>query len=202
MIGKRVQFGWATLLVGGAVLLSGCEQEPQHPSTPNVEQRVDLVEMPSEKPDYKFAPGVADEQPEIAGFMRSFLETCLAGDYAGYRRLVSRRADPESRARFQKILHALTALTIEGVRPIEVPQYAGRTFVVTCKATFRPEVEAALRLGHTRRIAILVIEEDGDWRMTLAPSSLQPPREPETQPTTTEPAEPEPDYPWEQGIDS
>ena len=51
--------------------------------------------------------------PEVVGFLDEFLNTCLVGDYAGYRRLVSRAYAPESQERFEAMYRATRAVTVD-----------------------------------------------------------------------------------------
>lgn len=157
--------------------------------------RSDFVQLPTEAPRYEFPPGMEQRYPDAAGFLRQFLETCLAGDYAAYRRLVARRADPETRTRFERMLQSLRSLTVESIRTVELPDVAGPVYVVTSRVEFAAPAKGAQRREGTRRVAILVLNEDGEWRMALAPAHLQPPGE-ET-PAETAPATTTPSYPWQ-----
>ncbi len=157
--------------------------------------RSDFVQLPAQAPRYEFPPGLEEQYPEAIGFLRQFLETCLAGDYAGYRRLVARRADPESRTRFERMLQSLRSLVVESVRTVELPEVAGPVYVVTSRVEFAAPPKGTQRREGTRRVAILVLNEDGQWRMALAPTHLQPPAE--EPPAATAPATTAPSYPWQ-----
>jgi hypothetical protein len=162
-----------------AVSKSAASQKPVEPAGP--------------KPDYAFAAGLDDEYPEVVRFLRHFMETALAGDYAGYRRLVSRVADPESRARFEKVLNSLRSLTIESIEETHLPDVR-EAYRVVAAAELRPEAQETLRRRNNNRLAILVLEEEGEFRMMLASSDLQPA---ETQPQpATAPTGTAPNYPW------
>lgn len=183
--------------------LSACERETPSPPPPNLPAaaKADLVPLPATKPRYSFAPGLAEQHPEVVAFMRHFLETCLAGDYQGYRRLVARVAEPESRSRFERILHSLQSLAVESIEPITLPTLTAPAYVVVGEAGFTlDERVARYRRKGPRRIAVLVLEEDGEWRMTLAPAELQPvseEEEPTSAPTTTS----APSFPWDEDGD-
>ena len=136
--------------------------------------RKEQVEPTTPKPEYTFAAGLEEQYPDAVAFLRRFLETCLAGDYAGYRGLVTRRGDPESRGRFEKILNSLRSLGIESIEEIELPQIPPPAYLVVGKVEFLPDRPVALRHRNNNRIAILVLEEEGEMRMGLAPPALQP----------------------------
>ena len=159
----------------------------------------DRVAPPEVKPEYRFEEGLRDDYPEIVAFMQHFLETCLAGDYAGYRKLVSRLCDPESRDRFQAVFHAIRALYIQSIEPIERPRLSDEVYLVVSQVDFHPESKVRLRRKHNA-IAILVLKEDDAWRMIPAPSDLQP-SDDEPEPTTSAPATSQPDYPWDEDGD-
>ncbi len=185
----------AVLAVGGA-----CDSGGNNVTAPPEEP--DLVDAPAVRPEYAFAEGVEQEYPEVTKFLRQFLETCLKGDYSGYRRMVTRRADPESRDRFEKILHAMESLEVVSITRTRIPVYDDEVFLVTTRATFQAGHRAAEQRGRVRRIAIMVMREDGEWRMGLAPTQLQPGDEDEEDdwveeevPTTG------PSYPWDESPD-
>ena len=162
----------------------------------------DFVQVPEHKPQYAFAGDLATRRPQAAGFLRHFLETCLAGDYGGYRRLVTRAQEPESRARFEKILNALRAVTILSIEEVELPQVPPPAYLVIAEADFLPGQQAALRRhGGARKVAILVLEEEGEWRMAVAPADFQPADEEASSTSSSAPAEATPDYPWDRDSD-
>jgi len=171
---------------------AGCERT--QPTSGSAGRTADQVEPSVPKPDYAFVAGLEQEYPEVVAFLRHFMETALAGDYAGYRRLVSRRADPESRTRFEKILNSLASLTIEEIRELDLPQLADQCYLVTSRVRFLPQRQVALRRGNNSPVAILVFEEEGEWRMCPAPPELQPPIEQTAEPATSTSA---PAYPWQ-----
>lgn len=196
---------WRWRLCLGAALFAaaaGCDPGTKPPA-PTSQPIVDQVEPPASRPTYGFAAGLAEEHPEIVGFLREFLETSLVGDYGGYRRLVARGKDPESRARFEKVLNSLRALQIESIAEVKLPATPPPTYLVVARAELDPTQRVALRRGQNNRVAILVLQEQGEWRMAPAPADLQP--QETTQPASSEdsaskPAAP-PEYPWDQDRD-
>jgi hypothetical protein len=183
------------LLAGG---LGGCDRGKSTPKKKKSDAKAnaDQVDPTAPKPEYAFAAGLAEQYPDVVTFLRRFMETSLAGDYAGYRRLVSRAADPESRVRFERVLNSLRSLSIESIEEIETAQLPTPTYLVIGQPEFRPGQKIALRRGENSKIAILVFPEEGELRMSFAPSRLQPEVE-ETQPATA-PATSAPSYPWDQ----
>lgn len=179
----------------------GCDRQPAGTTTAPSKPDFDtLVKTPEDPPTYAFAEGIEADYPDVTAFMRRFMETCLVGDYSGYRRLVSRSATPESQKRFERVLHALEKLTVEHVELVELPQVPPPCYVVIGNIELREGSRVAIRRQtSSARMAILVFREQGEWRMTFAPSQLQP-EMPETE-DTSEPAEPEVEYPWDEGID-
>ncbi len=194
----------AMVLVAGG--LAGCERKesksakaPAAPAAP----AGDTVALPAQKPEYSFAPGLTESYPDIVGFMRHFLETCLAGDYAGYRQLVARATDPESRSRFERMLHALRSLHVDAIVRVESRHLPDPAYLVTGKAEFNVDERAAARHKDRgpRRLGVLVFQEEGEWRLMLAPRELQP-AENETQPASGAAATSSaPSYPWDEDGD-
>ena len=184
------------LLLGGA-LWTSCDSERTRPTGNPGDKYKTIVEPPDVPPTFSFAAGLREEFPEAAGFVNEFLQTCLNGDYSGYRKLVSRRREPEGLDRFTVIYHAIRAVRVESIERIPVPQVSDAVYRVVTAAEFQPGSRVSLR-ARNRRVAILVFQENGHWRMAPAPAALQPDDDPETAAdpeTTTAPAAP--DYPWD-----
>ena len=206
----RTRF-WRSACIAALVLtaLAGCNRKPKpaKPAAPAANE--DDVDPPAAKPEYSFAAGLEQAYPEVVGFLRHFLATSLVGDYSGYRRLVARAVgprtvDPESRGRFEKILYSLRALTVESIEPLDLRAVPPPLYLVTARAEFDPSRRVALRRGSNNRVAILVLKEDDEWRMAPAPEDLQPRSATESASAangTTQPAAPEPNYPWDRNGD-
>lgn len=192
-----------TIILWGLALLAGgviaCDRGKDASGSKKTAASRDQVEPNTPKPEYTFAAGLEEQYPDAISFLRRFLETCLAGDYAGYRRLVARTGDPESRGRFEKILNSLQSLAVESIEEIQIPQVPPPSYVVISKVEFLPERKVALRHRNNNRLAILILQEEGELRMTLAPPVLQP--EPDEESATTAPTATAPSYPWQQGGD-
>ena len=195
-----VRAGAMVAIAGGLVLLTGCERSPSE-SRDRASSRAGeaRVPPPAITPEYSFAEGLREQHAEITGFLQEFLEVCLAGDYAGYRRLASRQREPESRERFQAVYHAIRSLVVESVARIDHPDLAhlsDKVYLVITSLRFHPESKTRLR-RRTDQVAILVIREEGQWRMLPAPSDLQPREELPT--TASAPATTSaPSYPWDE----
>lgn len=187
-------------VIFGALACDRSKPPPAKPVTPPAAAVQDRVTPPAEKPDYTFAAGLAERYPEVVSFMRHVLETCLAGDYAGYRLLVARSADPESRARFERILHALRSARIESIEEVEVREVPPPTYLVVGSAELQADERSARhRPAGPRRIGILVLKEEDQWRVRLASGDVQLADDADTMtaPTTTS----APSYPWDEDGD-
>ena len=186
------------LLVGCALALAGlgaCDRGDATKAKKAAKPAQQPVEPATPKPEYVFADGLEEQYPQVVGFLRRFMETSLAGDYAGYRRLVSRLADPASRARFEKILNSLQKLSVETIEPVELAEGPSPAYRVISRVEFLPHQKVGLRRGDNSRVAILVFAEEGELRMVPAPSEHQPASdesEPTSGPTATAPS-----YPWD-----
>lgn len=199
---RRGRLRWLLpVLVVGTAVLWGCDRGGSASTQPSGAVRDDpnRVPPPPIKPEYRFVDPLPDEYPEVVAFVRQFLETCLAGDYAGYRQLVSRQCDPGSRDRFQAIFHALKSLEITSIEPLSRTDLAEGVHLVVARLAFLPESEVRLRRQHDA-VGILVFIEDGEWRMMPAPAELQP-RSPAPTTTTSAPTTSAPSYPWDEDGD-
>lgn len=151
-------------------------------------------------PAYRFAEGLRAEHPQIVSFLRQFLETCLANDYSGYRKLVSRQIAPESQQRFESIYRAITSVVVERIEKLDDPRLPEPIYRVISSVALDPESKVRLRKPN-RKIAILVVHESGAWRMVPAPETLQPRAEPERPATTAPTPATQPAYPWDEDGD-
>ncbi|MBU0639378.1 MAG: hypothetical protein KKB50_10985 [Planctomycetes bacterium] len=173
----------------------GCDRGDVPAGNPDTSSHRELVEPPAVQPEFAFARGLRDDYPEVSDFVREFLLTCLAGDYTGYRQLVSRTRTPESKERFQAIFHAIRSVTVETIEPLDIPALPQPTFLVISTVDFLPEHKVKLRKKH-EKIAILVFPEDDQWRMAPAPADFQPDDQPPAT-TTTAPTSTARHYPWD-----
>ncbi len=174
--------------------LAGCGRDPDKAKSTNTE--LGSVRPPAVKPEYTFAEGLREQYPGPAGFVRQFLETCLAGDYAGYRLLASRKREPESRERFTAVYHGIRALHVEAIEPKELPDISSETYLVVCRVEFPPDSKVQLR-RKTNKVAILAFKEEGEWRMLPAPAGMQPKSESGSDTTSAPASTSAPSYPWD-----
>lgn len=200
---KRVGFLTTGVLLA-VVLLVGCDQSGAGGPPSSLERERIIVDPPAVPPSYSIDPEVEAEHPAIADFVREFLTTCLNGDYTGYTKLVSRLRRPESVERFTAMYHAIKSATVESIRPVEHRELPKPAYLVVSRVEVREDVKHAAR-GQRRGIAIIVVSEDGAWRMLPAPTALQPAKEDEEPDEPGDAAEkPEadtPDYPWDEDDD-
>lgn len=188
-------------LVAAALILAafaGCSRKDPATSKTASEAESGYVPPPPVKPEYTFADGLREKYPAPAAFVQQFLETCLAGDYAGYRLLSSRKREPESRERFTAIYHGIRSLHVEFIEPRDVPEVADQAYLVVCRVEFPPDSKVKLR-RKTDQVAILAFQEEGEWRMLPAPAAMQPTYETTTSESTSAPASASmPTYPWDE----
>ena len=197
MANRTLRWLAVVTMAGGLCLTLACDRGDSSKSKAPAER--DLVPPPAVRPEYTFTNADREAYPEIVAFLRHFLETCLAGDYAGYRELASRTREPESRERFEVVYHAIRVLRVESIEPVKMALLSDEVYLVTCDIELDPETKARLR-RKTNKIAILVLKEQGEWRVLPAPSKLQPPPE-EPQPTTAAAPTSAPSYPWDEDGD-
>ncbi|HMQ14914.1 MAG TPA: hypothetical protein PKC49_02970, partial [Phycisphaerae bacterium] len=116
-----------------------------------------------------------------------------------YRLLVARAENPESRERFEAIIRAIDNIDVQSIEPIDAPPppWSAPAYLVVTHVDFKPDSRVGLRRA-SRRLAILVVQEEGEWRMAPAPASAQPRDEPPTSAPATQPAETT-YFPWDTG---
>jgi hypothetical protein len=195
--GRRA--GWVGLLATTCLVaaVGACEhQEGAGPRRKGQEAGSEFVRPAATMPEYTFEETCRRQYPEIVDFLEQFLETCLAGDYGGYRRLCSRLREPETRERFEAVYHAIHSLHVDSIETVELSGLPEPVYRVVCTADFHPESRARLR-RKSNRVAVLVVQEQGQWRILPAPAEWQPDRDepaermPASAPTSV------PSYPWD-----
>ncbi len=173
--------------------IAGCERAGETTSS-SEEARV-AVDAPL--PEHRFAEGLVSEFPEVCAFLSEFMQTCLNGDYLGYRRLVSRFETPLSRERFEAIYRAVRSVVVEEIRPLQRHTAENEPiYLVVSGVEVDPDSRVAVR-HRDPRLAILVFQESGVWRMRPAPGDLLPASQPasdESPASTSAPVT----YPWDQ----
>lgn len=179
-----------------ALLVNGCERTPAD-STAGVPAQGASHSPAAPLPEHRFADGLASQYPEVVAFLRHFMQTCLNGDYVGYRSLVSRDETPVSRDRFDAIYQAVRTVLVESIRPLDVRTPEDETvYLVVSRVEVDPQSRVAVR-HREPELAILVFKEAGAWRMRPAPRELLKPGDgaaAESAPTTTS----APTYPWDE----
>lgn len=189
-LGPAVRAAAVALLVAAAAPLTGCKRQDdarQAAQTP--------TSAPARLPAYVIDPNLSSRYAEAAEFVRKFLDTCYAGDYAGYRALVGRRFTPQTQERFTAMYQALESVTVESIEPVNVPELGGEAFVVVSQISLDASKRVALR-GANRRLAIVVFREEGQWRMGPAPRRLRPDAPP-TDPADSSDPEQSTYFPWD-----
>lgn len=206
----------ALVILCALLVVPGCEK-PSRPSkkdksgdVPAASSTAPATLAARKLPAYRFADdALVTRFPDVAAFVRNFLETCLTGDYAAYRKLVSRNEEPQSREKFDRVYSGLSSIDVElievlpeeKVKALPMPagiSPTGPVYRVVSLVQFDPEANISLRY-RSRKLAILAFEEDGQWRMRTAPSKMQPrdDKAADSQPADSQPSEAQPDYPWD-----
>lgn len=194
-----------------AIASTGCERGSNQADDRNAGVTAANSAARRHVPTLVFPTEIRSAQPEIGAFLDEFLNTWLSMDYLGYRRLVSRAHNPESRERFELICEATASVRVELIERVETREYPTPAYRTVFEVELTPEA-AQRRREFERKIAILIFPELGEWRMAAAPAEFQPPKEisqldnlaaPEASSSIEEPgasATPAsaPSYPWDE----
>lgn len=144
---------------------------------------------------YQFAAGLREQYAEIVSVMQQFLETCLAGDYDGYRTFIATSATPDSHERFDAAFQSLQSLTVDRVEQRAAPELGlSEVWLVHWTAKLDPQSNLGRRKP-VREVEIIVHREGGQWRLQPAPPSLRTHRA--TSGPSAETQDAGPDYPWD-----
>lgn len=185
--------------------LAGCDRDANSSSAARtqsaIQQEKVRVPAPTTQPTYRFAAGLREKYRAQTQFVQQFLETCLAGDYSSYRQMVSRLREPETRERFAAMYHGVRSVVVESLEPIELRDVPPPAYRVITAVELDPQARVAVR-GSERRVAILIFQENGAWRMLPAPAALQPGHERrENDEELVSQSTSQPSYPWDESGD-
>ena len=193
----------AAVVIAGTLVagpLFGCDGGSSSGAKGDEKAAAPPAEPQRRLPTLAFPTEIRAPYPEVSAFLDEFLNTCLVGDYAGYRRMVGRAHTPESRERFEAIYQVTEGVVVESIEKIENERLPGGIYRVVSTIDLDPKLKVKLRETQ-RKVAILVFKEGENWRMGPAPPELQPRDEPPPVTTTSAPTTSAPAYPWDEDGD-
>ncbi|HUW85059.1 MAG TPA: hypothetical protein VMZ31_19940 [Phycisphaerae bacterium] len=137
----------------------------------------DRIRTKGEPPTFSFAPEATCEDTAVNGFVKRFVQTCLNGDYAGYREMVTRLVEPIGREAFETAWHAVERVEVNSIVLTEgVQRYPAPVYLVGAEVEMRePEASDAHVVAgpRVRNVNILVFQEAGEWVMAPAPREIR-----------------------------
>ena len=144
--------------VSAAVGIGACERE----SGPTAEPPPQADESPID-----FPPAVQADDPAVNQFVRRITETCVEGDYEGFRLLWSIRADPFPRQEFErgwKALKKVRVLALQKMKTLEGEYlYCIHTRVELDESVSEP----------AREVVLLIVRENDRWCLAKAPAHVR-----------------------------
>jgi hypothetical protein len=154
-----------TLLLPSVALWCGCRQEDSASSD---------AERPvaAEPPRLIFPPEQHVTDESVNEFIRHALETCLSGKYETFRELWSADEEPLERTQFDFGWDAIAQAEVRALEWLQ-DEHSGEVFYllyahVNFDAEKLPPTQPPLR-----RVALLVVQERGTWRLKRAPKALR-----------------------------
>ena len=137
----------------------------------------DRIRTEGEAPTFSFAPEATCDDTAVNGFVKRFVRTCLSGDYAGYREMVTRLVEPIGREAFETAWHAVKRVEVNSIVLTEgVQRYPPPVYLVEAEVEMRePEASDAHVVGGppVRNVCILVFQEADEWVMAPAPREIR-----------------------------
>ena len=152
----------AQLVMGAlaAVLVApGCgKEEPEGPKLTPTPSPVGLVDFPAE---------LRAADPSVNDFLCEAFQTCASRDYEAFRLLWSVREDPISEQEFIRGWQTDPRVSIKDLKKMRTPEGA-TVYAVRALVEFDPGTV----LEPNRDIVLLLVKENGKWRVAGAPRSL------------------------------
>ena len=153
---------WPTLHALAALMaaVSGCERadEGKQPRTRTEEPEPQVLIFPSELH--------ADDE-SVNDFICQVIDVCASGDYDAFRLLWSIREDPFPQDQFERAWQSVQRVTVTGLRRVQRSADRSTLYAVRAVVELDPDVREP-----RRDVTILLIEENGQWRMTTPPKDL------------------------------
>ena len=139
----------------------------------------DRIRTKGEAPTFSFAGEATCDDTAVNDFVKRFVRTCLSGDYAGYREMVTRLVEPIGREAFETAWHAVKRVEVNSIVLTEgVQRYPPPVYLVEAVVEMRePEASDAHVVGGPpiRNVCILVFQdqEADEWTMAPAPREIR-----------------------------
>jgi hypothetical protein len=167
-----------SLLICGALAWSAsisCRQESDEPQAKNSgstqeQRRDDLLVFPAE---------LRVDDPAVNEFVEHAMAVCAGGDYERFRLLWSAKDDPLPREEYEQGWQAVQRIEIRALERVIVATGSGHdptggdnAYVLFAEVNLDPNHRAAKH--EPRRDAVmLLIQEQGEWRLAHAPKGLR-----------------------------
>jgi hypothetical protein len=136
----------------------------------------DRIRTEGEAPTFSFASEATCDDAAVNEFVKRFVRTCLSGDYAGYREMVTRVVEPIGREAFETAWHAVKRVAVNSIVLTEgVRRYPPPVYLVEAEVEMRePEASDAHVVSGPpiRNVCILVFREADEWVMAPAPREI------------------------------
>jgi hypothetical protein len=159
-------------------LLGACSRDEPTPKKSLSDKMLeDPIEMQGKPPKIDFPADVRCDDESINDFIDELIRICLQGEYGRYRLAVSTKVDPIDREQFRRAWQAVEKVEVRRIVKIWPPpgkplptQPAGREellhpiYGVHARITLREQPGRSER-ARTREVVVLVIQENGEWKL-------------------------------------
>lgn len=126
-----------------------------------------VVNPPPEPELLDFPLELRAEDETVNAFIVEVIETCASGDYEAFRLLWSVHDDPFPRDQFYKAWQSVRRVEVVGLRQVKKAETGETLYAARAQVDLDPTVR-----DPRRDVTILIIWEDGRWRLTRPPASL------------------------------
>lgn len=171
------------MVLGGLVVAIGvgaCKDkaEPTPTSKPVDEYIADPISQRLAPPAVEFPDTLRSPDASLNAFIEELMQICTRGEYGLYRLAVAARYEPLGRTQFEKAWHAVQKVQIRNIKLIHQPttrhtdpartdipeELKNPIYCVHGTITLR-EVEGRKIRRPVREVVLLIIKENGDWKL-------------------------------------
>lgn len=176
---SRIPLGFVVLMTSVAALCS-CDRDKPPTGTKGDSKPVapvppkNILEFPAE---------LRVQDNAINGMVEKAMSACASGDYNLFRGLWSVREEPISKEEFDEGWKAVREIRIRALQKIRIDLGTNNDnrstepggdvhYVVLASVVFDPSLKATQKEPE-REVVLLVIPEQGEWRVARAPKSIR-----------------------------
>lgn len=166
--------------------LTGCRgrSAASPDSQPAESEEVDPIHQRGAPPEVIFPAALRTDDPSLNQFIDDVLSFCVKGEYGRYRLAVASQYEPLQRQHFERAWNAVKEVRVRKIMRVHQPTTRQAD---PSRTDIRPELKGPIYCAHAtitlrddrrtrpvREVVVLLIQENGEWKLgPPAPSAIK-----------------------------